>query len=165
MRLLLTTALVFSFFFFPSSIGARIVPDACIGGIGLYDTSTRVLAEWGKPDQKTRTGPEVRWHYKSGSVLLTFDHAAATTSKAIVAGIGTTDPSQRTPSGIGPGSTLRKVKAVYPWCSRDGCEISGRGSRTTSVTIKNGRVTEVSIGLYTDYDHARLHLDPRCRSS
>ena len=163
-RLFLTAA-VCSFLFFPSSIGARIVPNACIGGIGLYDTSTRVLAEWGKPLRRTRTGPEVRWHYKNGSVVLTFDHAAATTSRAVVVAIATTDPSQRTSAGIGPGSTLRQVKAVYPWCSTTGCDISGRDDRSTDLTIKRRRVSEVSVSLYTDYDHVRLPVDPRCRSS
>jgi hypothetical protein len=145
-----------------------IVPDVCIGGIGIYDTSTRVLAQWGKPVRTTRTiGLDVRWHYKSGTVLLTSDHTAATATTLIVLGLTTRDPRERTRAGIGTGSTLRQIKAAYPQalCGPGWCGIETHVNRETTLTLRRGRVVEVSVGLIsTDYNREG-RPDPRCSGS
>ena len=36
---------------------------------------------------------------------------------------------------------------------------------STDLTIKNRRVSEITVSLYTDYDHVRRPVDPRCGRS
>jgi hypothetical protein len=163
--LLLLVALVGS-----SSSAARIVPGACIGGIGLWDSSSQVVRQWGKPIRKVSNPPDVTWYYKSGSVLLTRWGYPPAPNKVIVLAVTTTDRKQRMRSGLGVGSSLSEVRSAYPGvkCPRQGlCELgySGRpfGRAYPYVTLKNSRVTEVSVSLESSYDDGPLQApDPRC---
>lgn len=148
---------------------ARIIPGACIGGIGLWDSSSQVLRQWGKPLRKVSDPYGVRWYYKSGSVLLNQWGYPPAPNKVIVLVITTTDPKQRMRSGLGVGSWVSEVRAAYPTakCPRQGwCDISFRGNigrAYTSVRLKNGRVAEVSVSLDSSYDDGSLQApDPRC---
>jgi hypothetical protein len=154
-----------------ASSAARIVPAACIGGIGLWDSSSQVLRQWGKPIRKVSSPPDVTWYYKSGSVLLTRWGYPPAPNRVIVLGISTTDRKQRMGSGLGVGSSMSEVRAAYPGvkCARQGaCEVgfNGRsiGRANTYVILKNSRVTEVSISLDSSFDDGPLQApDPRCR--
>jgi len=84
----------------------------------------------------------------------------------------TTDPRERLPSGIGVGSWRRQVRDVYPDCPREGsCDVSERGLAFswlgfTTLFFKNGRVSEISIGLESSYYAGPRHApDPHCRNS
>ena len=80
----------------PSSV-ARVVPDACIGGIGLWDNSVTVLEQRGKPIRKRTIRPDVWWDYRQGSVLLTPWRGSRAPRNMIVLVIRTKDPSERLP--------------------------------------------------------------------
>ena len=151
----------------PSEIPARIVPDACIGRIGLWDSGAEVLRQLGKPIRKERRPPDTWWHYRTGSVLLT-PWSTKSRTDLIVLAVSTRDRDERMPSGIGVGSSISEVRAAgFKWCDRSGsCDVGQRDNRSTTLRLRNGRVVEVSISLYSDYDDgSRRPPDRRCRSS
>ena len=41
----------------------RVIPNRCVGGIGLWDSRERVAREWGLPIRVTRSEPDVVWGY------------------------------------------------------------------------------------------------------
>jgi hypothetical protein len=149
-----------------SSTSARVVVDACIGGIGLWDNSTRVLREWGEPVRKERVAPDTWWRYRNGSVLLTRWGREPAPNRIIVLAVTTTDPREKTPAGIGPGSKLAEVRAAYPRAAcraRGPCDIGKRRGRFTTLQLRRGRVTKVTISLESSFDDGRLQApDRRC---
>src|SRR5262245_47851313 len=111
---------------FPASMAGRVVPDACIAGIGLWDSPAQVVRTWGKPIRKSNDPPGTWWHYRRGSVLLDRWGKEPTPNKLIVVAVTTTDPRERTSKGIGVGSSHRQVGTAYPKadCPRQGsCDI------------------------------------------
>lgn len=169
-RLIVASLIVAALLVFPSAMSASIVIDGCIGRIGLWDHSTTVLREWGRPIRTEKVGSDPSftvWHYKKGLVLL-----APWGKYRIVSAIETTDPQERTPAGIGVGSTHSEVVAAYGGrtCRRDlhWCKIGNRHdlARSTALHLKRGRVATVRISLYSNYaDVGPQAPDPRCRRS
>ena len=66
----IAAAAVSMLFGVPGSALGRVVPNACIGGVGLWDSRERVAREWGLPARTTVEGPDVVWHYPTRSVTL-----------------------------------------------------------------------------------------------
>jgi hypothetical protein len=151
----------------PASPPATVVFNACVGGIGLWDSSARVLRSWGTPVRKVRMPPDVRWRYPKGSVLLTRWGYPPTPNKIIVLAITTTDPRHRTAAGIGVGSrpaALLAKHGVRCPVVRGTCETSDGLLRHTLITIANRRVAEITVTLNSGYDEGNLQQpDPRCR--
>jgi hypothetical protein len=149
------------------SSAARVVPDACIGGIGLWDNSVTVLEERGPPIRKRHVRPDVWWVYRQGSVLLTPWRASRDPRDLIVLVIRTRDRSERLPTGIGVGSWFSEVRARYPQCPRHGsCDVGGSIDRETVLELDRSRVSRVSVGLDSGFDDGpRQPPDPRCRRS
>ncbi len=159
---------LFAALILPGSIAGRIVPYACIDGIGLWDRSPRVLEEWGKPNRTTQRTNYVTWEYERGEV--TFDRwQEPLVGTLIVAGVRTSDPGQQLPNGIGVGSSITRVRRVYPdmTCSYKLCDIGGvRRGAFTSLAFKRGRVSEVDISAESHpIDGQPPSPDPRCRRS
>ena len=106
------------------SAGAHIVPGACVGGVGISDSSTEVRRQWGQPIRKSWPPLDVRWHYKNGGVYMTRSRSEPDPNKVIVLGVGTIDPRERTLSGVGVGSWVSEVRAAFPGhhgaCGRNG---------------------------------------------
>lgn len=151
----------------PSSV-AKVVPDACIAGIGLWDNSATVLRQWGKPVSKLKDPPHVWWDYRQESVLLTPWHGSRKPKDMIVRVIRTQDPSERLPSGIGFGSSAQVARTRYPHCSRQKptCDIGKTVGRDTTLWFSNGRVSRVSMSLDSTFiDGPRQQPDPRCSRS
>ena len=126
---------------------ARVIPNACIAGVGLWDSKERVAREWGLPSRRTPSGPDVIWHYPNRRVLLYRWRRPPAPTRWIVLVVTTTDPRDRLDAGIGVGSWRSEVRAV----AEDGCPpraefcdvASSTGqSRATSVRFRDNRVTE-----------------------
>ena len=149
----------------PSSL-ARVVPDACIGGIGLWDNAVTVLEQRGKPIRKRAVRPDVWWVYRDGSVLLTPWRASRKPRDMIVLVVRTKDRGERLPTGIGVGSWFSQVRARYPQCPRQGiCDVGRSIDRETILELDRSRVTRISVGLDSSFDDGpRQRPDPRCRA-
>jgi hypothetical protein len=140
------------------------VLNACIGGIGLWDSSSQVVRSWGKPIRKTTEAPDVRWHYRRGSVLLTRWGYQPAPNKVIVLAITTTDPRERTAAGIHVGSSSAALHAKYGCPVRQGTCMTGDVGGWTEFTTRNRRVTRIVVTLDSSYDDFNLQQpDPRCR--
>jgi hypothetical protein len=143
----------------PSSLSARIVPDQCIDGVGLLDTSEQVLAQWGTPLRKERRfSYQSWWRYKGRSVLLERWYRPRPKVWYVLV-VVTTDRSQRTPAGVGPGSSHAQVRRAYPreGCPRSGsCEIGRSNARFTTLHLKAGRVVDVALSADSSYDDGGL---------
>lgn len=158
-------------FLVPGSALGRVIPNACIAGVGLWDSRERVAREWGLPIRMTAQGPDVAWHYRNGGVLLYRWHRPPAPNRWIVLSITTTDPRERL-NGIGVGSWRSEVHAA----SLDGCParaefctlaVSRGESRFTDVRLKGNRVVSLSVGLSSDFDDGGIlrYADRRCRSA
>jgi hypothetical protein len=139
-----------------STAEAVIQVQKGITGIRLGMSQAQVKAGLGNPG-RTRTGhndfgPFTQFLYRAG-ITITFQGNASVTAVAIA---GHTD---RTPSGVGVGSTekevkrgVRGVKCQTLAAVRD-CHVGAflPGRRVTDFTLgPNGRVTRVTIGFVID---------------
>lgn len=129
--------------------GATIVPGTSIAGVKLGMQEARVRAILGEPAKEIRDSTElgdyVELRYPGLRVFLL--------PRAGVASVATTRRGERTRSGVGVGSTVDQVRAGVAGVT---CQVSGgvglcrlggvrRGARGTDLSLRRGRVTEVSV--------------------
>jgi hypothetical protein len=133
---------------------AAIVPQQGIGGARLGMTQNAVKAALGAPTRVRRTpnelAPTVVYTYST--VQVTFFGGSRATS------IATRSAAQRTARGVGVGSTearvIDTVRGVR--CFTDSgyrhCHVGTwqPGRKVTDFTIRNGRVTRVTVGYVID---------------
>jgi hypothetical protein len=148
----------------PGSTIASVVPNACIAGVGLWDSREQVAREWGPPSGKAGNWLQPTWHYPNGTV----DFARVAPNRWIVTQIVTTDPRERL-DGIGVGSWRSEVHAATRGCPRGWrfCRIASarRERRGTNVHFDGDRVTELSI-FQNEWNEGRLSQpDKRCRNT
>jgi hypothetical protein len=138
----------------PAAAPARIVPQRGIGGANLDMTQAQLRAKLGKPDKVRYPrspifGRYVTWFYGATSVDM------FRTQERKVFNVSTTSKSEKTPTGVGVGSTATAVKKNVKGvgCDQQHCWI-GRyegGEKVTDFTLgKTGRVTRVTIGYVLD---------------
>ena len=168
-RLIVASLIAAAVLVFPSAMSASIVIDGCVGRIGLWDDSTTVLREWGRPIRTTQVGTDPSftvWHYKKGLVRL-----APWGRYRIVSAIETTDSQERTPAGIGIRSVHSEVVTAYggrtcPFRRHWRTVGNPVNNRRTTLHLKRGRVAKVRISLYSNYVDVGPEVpDPRCRRS
>ncbi|MEZ5099066.1 MAG: hypothetical protein R3C15_04560 [Thermoleophilia bacterium] len=132
-----------------ADVGASIVPGAAIAGVRLGMPEARVRAVLGEPTREirdtTELGDYVELRYPGLRIFLL--------PRVGVSSVATTRRAERTRSGVGVGSTVAAVRAGIPGiaCQVSGgvglCRVGGvrRGARGTDLSIRRGRVTEVSV--------------------
>lgn len=157
----------------PGSAIGSVVPNACIAGVGLWDSRERVAREWGLPTSISQDGPDTLWHYPKASVLLYRWYKPWQTPRKpirwIVLVITTTDPHERF-KGIGVGSWRSEVRAASDRGCGDKanyCTLASdrTESHSTDVSFKGNRVVELSVSLSSDFDDGVIqYADKRCRA-
>ena len=156
----------------PGSALGQIVPNACIAGVGLWDSRERVAREWGLPTRQTWQGPDLLWHYPHRTVVLYRWQRPPKPVRWIVLGITTTDRRGRL-LGIGVGSWRSEVHAAIAKAGRS-CPRAARsctlahtfrgGEKETTVSLERNRVTDLVVSVYSDFDDGPLqYVDKRCR--
>lgn len=155
----------------PSS-AAKLIPDACVGGVALWNTRADVLSEKGPPLRKVRRNSyDILWHYRAMTVFFSaYDYNTKPPSGFVVVSVTSTDRNERTSRGIGVGSSERAAKRAYPNLScgtSNGtrrCELPGWVvGHYTEFKVTKSRVSEISIFMDSGFDDGgRQKPDPRC---
>ena len=91
---------------FPAVAGAKIVVNQSIAGVSLGESMKQVRSHLGAPPHVTHGSGTTTWKYVPGRLLL-----VVFGGKGHVAEVFTENPSQRTPGGIGVGSSQAAVKS------------------------------------------------------
>ena len=137
-----------------SSARAVIVVQHSIAGVRLQMTKAQVRAKLGRPMRvhvgTDEFGTVTEKVYKR--VTVTFQSGDRVTN------VRTTSPLEQTASGVGVGSTKFQVKAKIPGatCTNESgfrhCFVGAfrPGRVVTDFRLRNGRVSEVSIGFVID---------------
>jgi hypothetical protein len=138
---------------FPALAGAKIVLNQSIAGVSLGETVAQVRTHLGAPFRISRSSGLTNWLYKRRLLLVVFGGNGHVTQ------VFTENPSQRTPGGIGVGSSqaavLSHIKGVQcthvpPYAGKE-CVVSvahGAAQWTTDFHVgpnKKGRIVVQSV--------------------
>src|SRR5947209_5999653 len=89
---------------FPALAGARIVVNQSIAGVNLGESKQQVRSHLGAPAAVGHSGGATQWIYGARALLVGL-------SNGRVVEVYTKNPSQKTASGIGVGSSQAAVKS------------------------------------------------------
>lgn len=133
-----------------SPAGATIHPQSSIAGVQLGMTQSEVTGVLGAPDS-TETGNNEFGHF---TVFRYFRLKVTFQGDTNVTAVKTSRRNERTPRGVGVGSTRAQVLAnvLKVKCSKNECH-RGKflpGRRVTVFPLFHGRVTSVLIGFVID---------------
>ena len=129
----------------PTIAGAVIRVNKGIFGVSLGQSQKQVKRKLGRPNDVNRSRGHIRWFYDRKQLMVSF----RSRTKRVVS-LFTDNPRERTPTGVGVGSTEEQVLAGVP-----GVRCSDfRGARlcgvygVTAATIfglEAGRVIDVDV--------------------
>jgi hypothetical protein len=130
----------------PAVAAARIVVNRGVGRARIGMTASQVRAVLGRPDDVERSGSTSALVYRSRKLVVTL-------SAGRVQIVSTRSRRERTSRGVGPGSTLRALRAGVGGtrCGAkagvDFCKVgsSRSGRRSTVFLIVDGIVDTVSV--------------------
>ena len=137
------------------SAGAAIQIDRGIGGARIGSSQAEVAAALGNPSRRARGrnpfGLFVRFSYRRERISVLFQGERSVTS------VTTTGRGDRTPGGVGVGSTeaqadrIRGVRCETIGGART-CHTGNfrPGRRVTDFHIRRGRVVRVTVGIVID---------------
>jgi hypothetical protein len=126
---------------------ATIVLGQSIAGVKLGESQTQVKAQLGSPtlEQAPDQQGNVEWNYAKPPLM----GAATFAANGQLIGIWTISKQQKTPQGIGVGSSLAQVRKAYPKAK---CSTGPFGPKSLICTLKskfNGRTVETSFPFFT----------------
>lgn len=123
---------------------ATVVIGQSIDGIKLGETQAQVQVQLGPPVYKEEVHGESVWGFPT-----TFEGRITFDTTLQVKAMWTISKQQKTNKGIGPGSSLAKLRKAYPQVK---CATGPFGPKSLFCTLKskdNGRVVETAFPFYT----------------
>lgn len=139
---------------------AEIVPQQGIAGVKLKMTRAQVVAAKGKPDAEKVVRSEIVGRQRMMRYGATKLYFGGTATGVGVLTVRTTDPDERTRSGVGIGSTATEVMAGVPGTScrtEFGFHHCWRGSFLPGARVTDfifdrpgGEVASVTVGFVVD---------------
>ena len=101
--------------FFATAAAAKIFVGQGMAGVKLGDTPTRTRSVLGKPTQVlNRVKGEAEFYYYDNGKIASAAYTMIQFINNRAVAVTTTSPKQKTDKGVGPGSSLSKVKRTYP---------------------------------------------------
>jgi hypothetical protein len=136
--------------FLAGPAGATIHPQSSIAGVKLGMTQAEVIAKLG-PADSIQTGTNEFGHF---TVFRYFRLKVTFQGDTNVTAVKTSRRKEKTPGGVGVGSTRAQVRAhvLKVTCSKNECH-RGKflpGRRVTVFPLYHGKVTSVLVGFVID---------------
>lgn len=136
---------------FPALAGARIVVNQSIAGVSLGEAKSAVHQHLGTPSKITTKNGVTTWAYLGRHLLVGLHNGR-------VVEVFTQNPSQKTGSGIGVGSTLTALKShvkgvkcqhVAGYTGQECITIARHGANdwTTDFHVDKGKVSGVLVNI------------------